>query len=220
MSTKKLGVVIVILLLLFIGLAVVVVGGESNIIDEHIDRLVINLRSDALTPLVIGLSWLGSVKGEITVLILCSLWLFIRYRDWRKMLLITTALAGAVVWNTILKHLFERPRPELEHLMEASGYSFPSGHATMTSAFYGMITYFIWQYYRKKGMHTSAKWIPLIGAVFVLMMGLGRVYLGVHYTTDILAGFAAGGLWLCLLIGWLQRKRRADRIRVLEQMPR
>lgn len=206
MSTKKLSIVIGGLLLLFIGLVLFVVGGESNIIDEHFDRLVVQLRSDALTPLVIGLSWFGSVKGEIVVLIVCSLWLLLRYRDWRKMLLITTALAGAIIWNTILKHLFERPRPELEHLMDASGYSFPSGHAMMTSAFYGMITFLLWRYYQKKGQHKAAKWIVFIGAMFVLLMGLGRVYLGVHYTTDIVAGFAAGGLWLCLLIGWLQRK--------------
>jgi undecaprenyl-diphosphatase len=97
------------------------------------------------------------------------------------------------VLTTILKAVFQRTRPELfDSGYQASFYSFPSGHATVAVGFYGMLTVIL--AYRLEGL---ARWaVAVCGVLVVLLIGFSRLYLGVHYPTDILAGYLAAPLWV------------------------
>jgi undecaprenyl-diphosphatase len=108
------------------------------------------------------------------------------------------ALAGGQVLNFLLKGLFARPRPSFsDPLATALYYSFPSGHAMMSLIVYGLIAYFIYS-----GLPQRWQRVLITSALLVLvfLIGLSRLYLGVHYLSDVLAGFAAGLLWLSFCI--------------------
>lgn len=114
--------------------------------------------------------------------------------NWRlSAVVLLVSTAGSIVLTTVLKAVFRRERPELiDTGYTASFYSFPSGHATIAVGFYGALTLIL--AYHLRGV---ARWVVVaFGTVLVLMIGLSRLYLGVHYPTDVLAGFLAAPLWL------------------------
>jgi len=129
------------------------------------------------------------------VLPLLAVAVFFFYRKgWRlsaTLLLVSTA--GSVVLTTVLKALFRRARPELfDSDYQASFYSFPSGHATVAVGLYGMLTLVL--AYRLRG---TARWaVAVSGILVVLLISFSRLYLGVHYPTDVVAGYLAALLWL------------------------
>jgi membrane-associated phospholipid phosphatase len=127
--------------------------------------------------------------------------LFIRKHRWFSIKIPAIALSSLALMF-ILKNLFGRPRPGIPLLSEAQGLSFPSGHALMSVTFYGLLIHIVW--------HTvKNKWIK--GLVIVLMclliltIGFSRIYLRVHYASDVLAGFATGFLWLVISLYIVRR---------------
>jgi len=119
---------------------------------------------------------------------------FFYRKGWRlSAVLLVVSTAGSIVLTTVLKGVFERARPELfDSGYQASFYSFPSGHATVAVGFYGMLTLVL--AYRLRG---TARWaLVILGILVVLLIGFSRLYLGVHYPTDVLAGYLAALLWL------------------------
>ncbi len=169
-----------------------VIGGESR----RFDRAVL-LWIDANVP-----DWLDAPMRLVTTLgyywvviplMVAAVAAFYLLR-WRlSAVLLFVSTAGGVVLTTVLKAVFQRSRPEIvESGYTASFYSFPSGHATVAVGFYGALTLIL--AYRLRGL---ARWaVALVGAVLVLSIGFSRLYLGVHYPTDVLAGFLAAPLWL------------------------
>ncbi|HEX5851164.1 MAG TPA: phosphatase PAP2 family protein [Rubrobacter sp.] len=121
------------------------------------------------------------------------------WRGWRlSAVLLVVSTGGSIVLTTILKGVFQRTRPELfDSGYQASFYSFPSGHATVAVGFYGMLTVML--AYRSQG---AGRWAVATGGVLVvLLIGFSRLYLGVHYPTDILAGYLSALLWLVCVGG-------------------
>lgn len=115
-------------------------------------------------------------------------------RGWSlSAVLLTVSTVGGMVLTTVLKSVFQRTRPELfDSGYTASFYSFPSGHATIAVGFYGMMTVVLAYHFRG-----FARWAVAAGGLaLVLLIGFSRLYLGVHYPTDVLAGFLAAPLWL------------------------
>jgi membrane-associated phospholipid phosphatase len=106
------------------------------------------------------------------------------------------SVPGCVLLNELLKYVFHRSRPTLEHpLVQLPSYSFPSGHAVAATVFYGFAAILLWSYIAPR------VWRVVIGTaivVVILMVGFSRVYLGAHYPTDVLAGFLEGVAWLGL----------------------
>ena len=123
---------------------------------------------------------------------------FARRRNWKKLILLFSAVAGGALLNLVLKNIFQRTRPAIPGAyMVDTGFSFPSGHSMISLVFYGMIAYLALSYVKNK------KWKVLIiaGALLICaLIGFSRLYLGVHFLTDVLAGWAAGGLWLAVCI--------------------
>ena len=135
---------------------------------------------------------------------------FIVKRAWLRLSLWIAALVGGQVLNLLLKEWFARPRPVFQDpLAVALFYSFPSGHATMSLIAYGLIAYFLWTSAAPRFPRRLAT-VALI--LLILLIGLSRLYLGVHYFSDVIAGFAAGGLWLsfCITAADFIRRRRAN----------
>lgn len=123
---------------------------------------------------------------------------FARRRDWIRLGVWIAALVGGEVLNFLLKAVFARPRPTFsDPLATALYYSFPSGHAMMSLITYGLLGYFLYNALPLRWQRVAVV-VGLI--VLILLIGFSRIYLGVHYLSDVLAGFAVGGLWLSFCI--------------------
>jgi undecaprenyl-diphosphatase len=143
------------------------------------------------------------------LLLLVVIVIFFYQRGWRlSAILLLVSTAGSAVLTTVLKSVFQRARPELfDSGYHASFYSFPSGHATVAVGLYGMLTVVL--AYRLRG---TARWaVAVSGILVVVLIGFSRLYLGVHYPTDVAAGYLAALLWLvcvgAVYVLWLSVQR-------------
>ncbi|HKH63612.1 MAG TPA: phosphatase PAP2 family protein, partial [Flavitalea sp.] len=139
--------------------------------------------------------------------LLIGYFLFIKRHRWYSITVPVVSLGG-VSLMFILKNLFGRPRPEDPLLRTVSGLSFPSGHALISVAFYGLLIYLVWHNVTNKIL----RWVLIILLLMlILTIGLSRIYLRVHYASDVLAGFAMGLIWLVLSIWVVKRIERYTR---------
>lgn len=122
------------------------------------------------------------------------------------------SVAGGTILSDLLKDLFQRPRPEIvPHLAYASNTSFPSGHSMMSAVTYLTLGALLARSHERKALKA---FFLLVAALLCFMVGVTRVYLGVHWPTDVLAGWTAGAVWalLCWVIArWLQDRRALER---------
>lgn len=148
------------------------------------------------------ITWTGG-PGALLGTLAASMWLLRRRRRARA-LLILGSYATAVAFTLALKQVFQRPRPALfPPLVVANGYSFPSGHTFAALILYGLLAAYLWQDGRRAPALLLVAWGPLIG--------LSRIYLGVHYPSDVLASLTVGALWILpglALMRW-RRSRQA-----------
>jgi undecaprenyl-diphosphatase len=129
----------------------------------------------------------------------------VRRERGRDAALLAVTLVGAQLLTWILKAIFERPRPSFEDpVATASWFSFPSGHALSSVAVYGALAYL----FVSGGRSSQARALVAGLALLVALIGFSRLYLGVHYLTDVLAGYSAGLAWLLLAIGLLHARSR------------
>jgi membrane-associated phospholipid phosphatase len=142
--------------------------------------------------------------------VLIFYFLFIRRHRWYSIKIPVVSLSSLLLMY-VLKFLFNRPRPLIPLLKEAQGLSFPSGHALNSMAFYGLIIYLVWRNVK----HVAWKWTLIIAlSLLILTIGLSRVYLRVHYASDVVAGFCVGLMWLILSISLLKQLENFSRKKV------
>ena len=140
------------------------------------------LISNQVTPIAKAITNIGGIVGIITITII----LLICIRNKKIGISMVVNLALATGLNVILKDILQRPRPTEYRIVDASGYSFPSGHSMVNMAFYGFLIYLIYKNVKNKYL----KWgLIVFLALLTLLIGISRIYLGVHYTSDVLAGF-------------------------------
>jgi undecaprenyl-diphosphatase len=160
----------------------------------------------ALTLLFLGLTYLGSGWGNVVLAILGVSGLVVRRLTLHAATLVYIMLGGWFI-SELTKVLIGRARPEVVRLASATGFSFPSGHAILSVCFYGGLALLLWNHARTRGRRA----IILACAVgFPLAIGFSRVYLGVHYPTDVVGGWLGGLLWLGTLVVALRRWIRAN----------
>ena len=124
--------------------------------------------------------------GSATILIIISTMLLLAIKDKKIGLLIFLNLVIESLLNALLKNIIQRPRPEGIKLIIEKGYSFPSGHSMASMAFYGFIIYLIYKYVKNK----KIKWtLIVLLSILIISIGLSRIYLGVHYTSDVIGAF-------------------------------
>jgi len=154
---------------------------EENYFDAIIYNIIAKTISDPVTILMKIITSMGSAVTliSITILIFCT-----TNKTYGNYVIINLIII--TILNLIFKNIFDRPRPEEFRLIEEIGYSFPSGHSMISMAFYGLIIYFIW----KKSKNTYLKWIStILLTLLIIGIGISRIYLGVHYASDVIAGF-------------------------------
>ncbi|MFA5776796.1 MAG: phosphatase PAP2 family protein [Patescibacteria group bacterium] len=196
-------------LFLFAKLTEDLLFNELLLFDRIVTSVVRFFSSDRMTMGMKAVSQLGSPWMLVIVGMLMMLYTGIGRRHFWDTVLVPIALIGGMILNETLKYGFHRQRPGLHRLVEVSGFSFPSGHSMMSFIFYGLMVYLVWANFPGKALKlaVSALLICVIPAV-----GISRIYLGVHYPSDVLAGFSAGGFWLVACILGLRgiRYHKAD----------
>lgn len=179
-------------ILLFAKIAEDVVEGESRAFDTAVLLWIDAHSPDWLYGPLLAVTTLGYYWFVLPLLVVATVVFYLKRRRISAILLPVATLGGMVL-TTVLKSVFERARPDLfESGYTASFYSFPSGHATIAVGFYGTLTLLV--AWRLAGLK---RWsVVVFGVLLVLLIGFSRLYLGVHYPTDILAGYLAAPLWI------------------------
>ncbi|MGA8853307.1 MAG: phosphatase PAP2 family protein [Christiangramia sp.] len=167
--------------------------------DKQITDYVISLRSPALTNYFVFITNIGDLYGYLAVLTLYCLISWFVFKRWKYVLQTTLVLILATTSNMILKRFINRARPGIEHLVSVETLSYPSGHAMSAMAFYGFLIYLCTKFRINKFLKIG---IILILAFIILSIGISRIYLGVHFPSDIAGGYIAGLIWVifCILI--------------------
>ncbi len=203
------------ILTLFCGFALFVffgVTGQLHIgaladFDESISNFIFGNRDPFMTSLMKVITEFGNVYVYLAGPPIIFFSLYGSDKHWRRSVEAVVVVISAFLLNTFLKLYFVRPRPDQElRLIDLSmeSYSYPSGHSMTAIAFYGFIIYLVIHY-------GKSKWLKFVASIFlsfmVMAVGISRIYLGAHYPSDVLAGFAAGLFWLLFVIGWLRYRR-------------
>lgn len=148
------------------------------------------------------ITFLGSHKFLISSNILLILYfIFIAHENWFSVRVITIALSSLVLM-LLLKFLFQRQRPLSPLLKAVKGLSFPSGHSIMAVTFYGLLLYVIWGSLSNDLLKYS---VSALLVLLILSIGYSRIYLRVHYASDVIAGFIIGFLWLMISLSVLDQ---------------
>ena len=167
--------------------------------DTLISEYVASFRTPSLTKYFTFITDVGDVWGYLIVFIICTILFYCFSKRWKYPLQLSLILILALSSNLLLKQLINRARPTLEHLVTVKTLSYPSGHAMTAMAFYGFLIYLIFTFKFKKVLKFSI--ITLLGFL-ILSIGVSRIYLGVHFPSDIVGGFVAGFIWVvfCILV--------------------
>lgn len=161
-------------------------------IDNNIYNFISkNIMNDTLSSILKCVTHLGGVAFIVLLGVLC--FMFCKKNRW----FITFDLVGCTVINQTIKHIVRRLRPNVLRLVEESGYSFPSGHSMISVAFYGLVIYLVYKNVNNKYL----KWtlITLL-SLLILTIGFSRIYVGVHYFTDVVGGFFLALAYLIVYI--------------------
>ncbi len=189
-------------LLLFLGVVEDFVASDIIVnVDIRTSTLLYAFRNPLVVKVFLWITLLGQSPTIIVFVLLTCLFLLLRRKLWQIIALLFT-ISGSNAFTFISKIIFHRPRPSNPVFLESSN-SFPSGHATSAIAFYGFLTYLLVRKVKKKRYRIL---ITLFGILVMLAIGFSRLYLGVHYVSDVWAGYLVGFLWLIVAISIMEWK--------------
>lgn len=169
---------------------------ESRIgkwIDNEVYEFIYSSESFITTSIMLGYTKLGEVWSMILLSLLVVAYLMLKKMKIEALFFALSMILSGTL-NPLLKNIFDRERPTLLRLIDISGFSFPSGHAMGSAAFFGSLAYII----HRNSTSRLKPWLIGVCALTVLMISSSRVYLGVHYPTDVIAGMI-GGI-ICVLL--------------------
>ena len=174
-----------------------VAEGETAAFDASVRDAVHSVASPTLTAVMEAASFTGKA-AFLTVLGLIFAAVLAYLKLWRSLAIFVITMAGEILLETTLKITYHRARPEpFFDLPVPSSYSFPSGHAMGSLCFYGIVAWIIVRRIDSLPMRIA---VWLIASVLFLTIGFSRIYLGVHYPSDVMAGFFAGVVWVSAVI--------------------
>jgi len=169
--------------------------------DSFVITFIQGFESPPLTSAMKFFTFIGSAPFVILLSLFLLFFLYKVLHHRLELILFSAAIIGSTALNGLLKHLFHRVRPNLHRLIDVGGYSFPSGHAMNAFTVYVMLSFLFWR-------HIPSKWgrsiLILISIVMIFAIGSSRIYLGVHYPSDIIGGYFASGFWLTTAIWFFQ----------------
>lgn len=165
---------------------------------------VASLRQEPLTSAMKGITNLMNPLPFTILVIVTMAILFFRGHKIKSLSFGIFIFVGSVLIMMVFKNIFQRPRPEVVHaLINQGNFSFPSGHAINSTLFFGSI---MWSSQRWLKNKTARHWLYIIGTALILVIGFSRIYLGVHYLSDILAGYSLATAYLILVVSIFQQK--------------
>lgn len=186
-------------LLFFVDLIMVITGFSSNF--DNAISLFFSVHNNVIfTNIFKAISFICSPKFMIVLNVL--LFIFIIVKKKYKLFIITLSSISSVIINNLVKIIVRRERPDYLRMVMEKSYSFPSGHAMISVLFFGSIIYLVNKYNLK-----YKKLITFSLSTFVLLVGISRIYLGVHYLTDVVGGYLLGFIVLFLIICLFERKK-------------
>jgi len=194
---KKTSVVIISLFILFL-LAMGIVLFDNNLVfDEAIYQFIISFRCSFLDKFFIYFTRLGDTITIIGIVLL----FLILFRNKDAVGLVVCALFS-VILNNLIKYILRRPRPDHLRLIVQGGYSFPSGHAMISVFVYGYLLYLTLIKVKNKILKIL---LSIFFVLLILLIGISRIYVGVHYPTDVLAGYFLALAGIILIINFSKR---------------
>lgn len=170
--------------------------------DQEIISVIGQLESPAMTRVMKFFTMIGS---GIPVVIIVLITMFVLYRvlgHRRELLFLAAGVLGSVMLNTILKVLFQRARPEIHRIIEENGYSFPSGHSMTVFSMYAALTFLVWTHVPSR---LGRILLIVLSSLLIVAIGTSRIYLGVHYPSDVVGGYFMSGCWMAACIWFYQR---------------
>lgn len=189
---------------------IVIIIITSKIITKQelfIDKLAYNilvetLRNPTLTIIMKYITKLSDTLFIIIFSLILTLLFYFKLDKKKIAMLIPANLVTVALINQILKFIIQRERPVGYRIIEMSGYSFPSGHAMVSMAFYGLLIYIIYHLVKNKKARTS---LIVLNIIIIILIGISRIYLGVHYLSDIITGYSISIIYLLLLTKLLKK---------------
>ena len=189
----------------FVKIASEVSEGETQAFDDAVIRWMGSHHSPALDAIVVEITALGTGTVVMMIVVVAALFLTLTQHKYSAILLLV-ATGGGLVLNGVLKLGFNRPRPEIfVHSVQTVSSSFPSGHAMSSAIVYGTVAYLAARLHRRRW----ARWLVMTFAlVVIVLISLSRMYLGVHYPSDVVAGVIIGLAWAAFCMATLEAIQR------------
>ena len=170
------------------------------IFDDYVYKYVSMVISPKMTTFLEFITNLDSVAAVIAVCV--AFLIFAKKKIYGK--LMTLNLVIITTLNIIIKNIFKRPRPTAHRIISETGYSFPSGHSMVSMAFYGLIIYIVYRYVDNKYLKVTL--ITLL-SLLIFLIGISRIYLGVHYASDVAGAFCISVAYLILFTHILSKNK-------------
>ena len=182
---------------LFVELTQKVQGKTIDTFDNSVTDYVTSFRTPGLNSFFQFVTDLGDVYAYLVATTVATLFFFFKLKNKRFIFQLLGVLILSGLANIALKRAFDRARPTIEHLVVVKTLSYPSGHAMSAMAFYGFLIYLV---FKIKMNHWLRIFLTLLFASFIFFIGLSRIYLGVHFPSDVLGGFIAGLIWVAFCV--------------------
>ena len=178
-------------------------NGQLQSFDHHVIQYVQSFETPTLTMIFKTFSHIGSGYGvTLITVIVCCLFFF---KEQRKSIVFAITIVITMLIKEGVKSIYERQRPTMHRLMEASGHSFPSGHTMMAVSLYTMIVYMVWHYVTKPMQRFI---LTVVACAIATTIALSRIYVGVHYPTDIIGGILCSTALLAIIFSINERLQR------------
>ena len=182
---------------LFVELSEEVQGETIDGFDNSVTDYVTSLRTPALNQFFQFVTDLGDVYAYLIVTTIVALFFFFKLRNKKFILQLIGVIILSALANLALKEAFDRARPTIDHLVVVKTLSYPSGHAMSAMAYYGFLIYLLFHIKMNKWLRI---FLTLLFSALIFFIGLSRVYLGVHFPSDVVGGFVAGLIWVALCV--------------------
>ena len=185
-------IVIGIFILLFVIVTMFISNGLTKDIDNSVYSFIISFRCNFLDNYFKLITKLGNFTYIIIVLGICVLFIKNKY-----VVYLCLSMSLSVIFNYIIKHIIKRDRPNVLRLISQGGYSYPSGHTMISLCCYGYLFYYVYKYVKNKYLRIS---LLVLLSLIIISIPISRIYVGVHYFSDIVGGLLLGGVILFIVI--------------------
>ena len=190
-------------LIIFIFLFIGIITNKIEFFDNYIHELILSIRTPNLTNILTLFTNIGGIISVSFITLVLTIVMLVLKKRTYSIGIILNVLFSSLIY-IVLKNIIQRPRPPIqERLIEEIGYSFPSGHSTNSIAFYGFIIYLIYNNIKNKLLRNI---LIIILSILIFLIGFSRIYLRVHYASDVIAGFCLGIICVILFISIIYKR--------------